>query len=360
MARGMRGQSETIADSGVAVPVDELRGRAVWTEAGDRVGTLRGFRTDDDGRIVALDVRHGWMFGHHMDVDAASMRMEGGDIVVPSGALLDRERTPAPPSSDAHVAPAPMAASSPTPVVRPDTEPVLLAGREGARSRYGGLDMAAGLIGALVAVAAFVLLGGLLAAIFETEVLALDSGSSSWDILTSDALLVGAAALAVSFLLGGWAAGRVARFNGAVNGMSVVLWTIVLGVAFAAMGALFGSEYDLFSSANLPQLDWNDVGTAGVVGLLAGLAIMLVCGALGGMVGSLRNHRVDRRMLDTVGVGTVSGIGYADDSVRSERQAMSDDVQRHETGVMGTPAGSPVAPRPLSTRDSADDVTRPR
>lgn len=350
MARGMHETTRTVAETGLALPVEELRGREVWTESGDRLGTLRGFDTDDAGRIVALDVRHGWMFGHHHEVDATDMRMEGGDIVVPDVAVRDMDAT----------RPATATATPPTAARAGSSEPVLIAGRDGARSYYGGLDPAAGLIGALVAIASFVLVGGLLAVIFDTAVLALDSAATSWDVLTADAMLVGAAALAVAYLLGGWAAGRSARFNGAVNGASVVLWTVVLGIAFAIAGTLFGSEYDLFNAADLPQLDWSDVGIAGVVGMLIGLAIMFACSMLGGLVGSLRNHRVDRRMLDVVEVGTVSGVAYSDDSVRSEHQAVVDETRRHDVGVVGTPAGSPVAPRPLPTRDSPDDVTRPR
>ena len=69
---------------------------------------------------------------------------------------------------------------------------------------------------------------------------------------------------------------------------------------------------------------------------------------------------VDRRMLDVMELGTVSGVDYSDDRVRSEIDHEREDVARTETGVIGTPAGSPVAARPIPTRDSPDDVTRPR
>lgn len=394
MARHTKDMSGATLDHGIAMPVDELRGRAVWTESGDRVGTLKNFRTDSDGRIVSLDVRHGWMFGHHHEVDASSMRMEGGDVVVPASAVSPRDgerRTP----SDADAT----ATATAMPRTGHGTSPVLLAGRSGARSRYGGLDPAAGLIGALAAIASFVLLGGLLAALFDTDVLSLDTGATSWDVLTSTPVLVGAAALALSLFIGGWAAGRSARFDGARNGMSVVGWLLLIGALFAVAGAVFGEKYDLFSSSSLPNVDWNDVGTAGLIGLLAGLAIMLVSSALGGALGSMRNRRIDRHMLDVVQVGPEGGrddrsrghstvasdrtyvapdtnrvdhtdrvgdsadddrVVDAGDTMVVDRDANRLDQSRRDTGVVGTPTGSPFTARTQPTSDSPDDVTRPR
>lgn len=326
----------------VAMPLEELRGRAVWSEDGERVGTIRAFHVDDTGRILSLHVRRGWFSGEQWDVDASDMRFEAGDVVVPRGALTPHAGSRLDSSArHEHTA-------------TPAATPVLLSGRSGARDRFGGLDPMAALIGALVAIGSFVLIAPFLVAAFDTSVLRIDSGNASWSTLGGLAAIIGAVSLALSFLLGGWAAGRAARFDGAPNGALVTAWVVVLGLVSAGLGALIGSRYDVMSRGQLPNIDWSSAALAGIVGVLIALGIMLVAGALGGSIGALRNRRVDRSMFHVVD----TGMGRTD--AGSDVGRLDTPADDRTSGVGGTPTGNPVAPRPMSTTDSADDVTRPR
>ena len=78
---------ETGSSAEVVMPVSDLHGRTVWSEGGQRIGSIRDINTDDDGRIVSFDVRERWFFGHHHEVPATDMRLDGGDVIVPNSAV---------------------------------------------------------------------------------------------------------------------------------------------------------------------------------------------------------------------------------------------------------------------------------
>ena len=73
--------------TGVVMPVSDLHGRAVWSDGGQRIGTIRDINTDEDGRITSFDVRERWFFGAHHEVPASDMRLDGGDVIVPMAAV---------------------------------------------------------------------------------------------------------------------------------------------------------------------------------------------------------------------------------------------------------------------------------
>jgi sporulation protein YlmC with PRC-barrel domain len=333
----------------VAMPVEELRGRSVWTDAGDELGKLRDFRTDSSGRIVALEVQHGWMFGHKYVVDAVDMRIDEGSVIVPAANVQDVARSG---RRSARVASVGTAAGT-------ATAPSLIAGRAGARNRFGGLSLAAGLIGALTAFASAIIIGGLMSAIFtDVGTVNFDDSFTGNSDLWASTMIGGAVTLALSMLIGGWAAGRVARFNGVSNGLSVTAWVFIIAAVLTGLGAWIGDTANAFDAVNVPHVDWSTVTTTAVIGMVIGVAIMLVFGALGGALGALYNHAVDRSMLSPAHVGTVDDVDYSDDNVVSHRTIADEDIQRHDVGVVGTPAGSPVAPREIPTSDSPKDVRR--
>lgn len=310
--------------SEAVLPVHDLKGRSVWSETGDRLGTLRDVTTDVDGKIVSLDVQQRWMFGPHRTIPALGMRLDGSDVVVSpeaaAAATRGEERSRGASDGDASDS----RAVRRDPVAGRDASmgsPVLLAGREGARERFGGLDLPASLMGALAAFAMLVLLGGILSAAFglAADSVNFDTSLSSWNDLAVTALVVGAVTLFVSFLIGGWAAGRMARFDGLPNGIMTAVWVLLIGVALGAAGAWLGDEYDVFSSTNLPRFTTDEYATAGVVGLLGAIVLMVLGGALGGVLGAGWHRRVDRSMLDVVPVG-----GPLDAADRSETTTDAD------------------------------------
>ena len=89
-----------------------------------------------------------------------------------------------------------------------------------------------------VVIGSLVVIGGLLAATFGTDALVVDTSLDSFELVTEQSMLVGAAAVFVSFLLGGWAAGRSARFDGVANGLVTVVWVLLIGVVFAGLSGI--------------------------------------------------------------------------------------------------------------------------
>jgi hypothetical protein len=320
--------TEDSTSTQVVMPVGDLHGRTVWTESGDRVGVVKGVRHDEDGRITSFDVRERWMLGKHHEVSAAGMRIDQGDVIVPTSAVdIDHEaveegraveqrrRT----TSFAHA-------------------PVLLAGREGARGRFGGLDLVGSFFGALVTIAGLVLVGGVLAAIFGTQAGVIDSSLDNVDAITTEALIITGVTLFVACFLGGWAAGRSARFDGVGNGLMSVVWVLVIGVVLGALGAWLGDEYDVFANVDLPTIQTDEFAMWGSVALVAALVLMLFGGAIGGALGESWHRRADRAMLDVVAV---------------------DEGARNQAGIVGSPATA----QPVDDSDAVPvdrSVRRPR
>jgi len=115
----------------------------------------------------------------------------------------------------------------------------------------------------------------------------------------------------VSFLLGGWAAGRMAVYDGGINGVASALWALLLIAVFAGLGVWAGAEYNAFQRAGLP--DWfsqfrgDDVTTLGVVAAISGIAAMFLGAYVGGAWGERYHHRV------AAGVPGVHGIDDGSD-----------------------------------------------
>lgn len=182
------------------------------------------------------------------------------------------------------------------------------------RGRFGGLDIPATLTGALVAVALLGIIGGLIAAAIGGIGYQLGATSADGEEIGTAAIIGGLVTVFLSFLAGGWAAGRIARYDGVRNGVMVAVWVIGLGALFAALGTWFGAEYDVLDRAELPRLDGlgDELALGAVLTALATLATMLLAGALGGRWGT-RFHR------------------KADESIANTREGAVLDADRHMT-----------------------------
>lgn len=304
----------------VVMPLADLHGSTVWSESGDRVGKVSEVHQDDDGRIVSFTVRERWMLGKQRQVSASGMRIDRGDVIVPASAIL-------PEGADEHERDVERdverdedreaereRARSRRPVGSVAQAPVLLAGREGARSRYGGLDIVGSLFGALVTIASLVLVGGVLGAIFGSAPALIDTSLDSLDAVLTESLIVAGATIFLSSFLGGWAAGRSSRFDGVANGVMAVVWVLAIGIALAAVGVWLGDEYDVFANVDLPSFSTDEFALWGSVAFIGALVLMLLGGALGGALGESWHRRADRAMLDVVSVddraqGTAGNVG---------------------------------------------------
>jgi len=160
------------------------------------------------------------------------------------------------------------------------------------RQRFGGIDIGASVAGALAALGVTVLLGGVAGSI-GTVGYQLDAERGT-DALSAGGLVTGLVVLLAAFLIGGWVAGRMARYDGGKNGLLTAVWFIALAAVLAGAGAWLGDKYDLFRDLHVPQWFSNNATTTSAIvsGVIAAL-VMLAAGFLGGMVGARYHTRAD-------------------------------------------------------------------
>jgi hypothetical protein len=167
------------------------------------------------------------------------------------------------------------------------------------RERFGGADLLAGILGMFAALGVLVLLGSLLAAgaagiPFQLNAIDIDGNLQEVEVVGS---IVAILVILASFIVGGMAAGRIARYDGAINGVGAALWFILLVAVFAALGAWVGSEYNAFAAADLPnwfgQVGGDDVTLKAIAAGLAGAVAALLGGYIGGVLGEQYHKRVD-------------------------------------------------------------------
>ncbi|MET0418633.1 MAG: hypothetical protein ABW022_21675 [Actinoplanes sp.] len=101
----------------------------------------------------------------------------------------------------------------------------------------------------------------------------------------------------VSYLAGGYVAGRMARFNGLKQGLGVWLWAVIMAILVAVAGWLVDARFDVLAQLNsFPRLPLNEgtLTTAGVIAAIGVVAASLIGALLGGLAGMRYHRRVDR------------------------------------------------------------------
>jgi MFS family permease len=177
------------------------------------------------------------------------------------------------------------------------TEADPYAGIAAAHERFGGIDIPASLVGMLTALSTTLILAGLVGAAvgavgYQTGLEENAEDLSTWS------LIGGVAVLFVAYVIGGWAAGRMARYDGVRNGFATGIWTLVLGAILAGLGAWIGSEYDVFRNVELPQWFESDaLTTAAIISGIAAIAAMFAGGIIGGLWGERYHRRADRTIV---------------------------------------------------------------
>jgi hypothetical protein len=177
---------------------------------------------------------------------------------------------------------------------RPSPHPIAVA-----RDRFGGIDFPASLVGMLTALSTVLILAGLVGAAFGVVGYQTGLEENAQD-LSVGSLIGGVAILFVAYLIGGWAAGRMARYDGARNGFATGIWTLVFGAILAALGAWAGAEYDVFENVELPQ--WFDEDAFTIAAIASGvgaIVAMFVGGIIGGFWGERYHRRADTTIADT-------------------------------------------------------------
>ena len=217
-----------------------------------------------------------------------------------------------------------------------------------ADAGFSQLSMVSVLAGILVAYGAFALLAGIAGGILEATDADTDI-RARWDDLGVAAGLVVAALLFVSYLFGGYVAGRMARRAGLLHGLAVfVLGVVVLAGVAVAIRALADTDtvVESLRDLGLPTTgdEWADVGT------VAGLA-SLVGALLGALVGGLLGERWHAKLLSRA---IDPEVGAEADARRTAEAAAAEARVRH------TEAQDRVNTASLrGLRDEEADVDRP-
>ena len=181
------------------------------------------------------------------------------------------------------------------------------------RASFGGLAWGSAFFGWLTAAGLTAILAGILAAaglalgltdaggdeVRGVTSLDEETGASNETIGLGGGILL-LAVLALAYYAGGYVAGRMARFDGARQGVGVWLWGILVAILIALIALIGGSEYNVLDQLNLPRIpiDQGDLTTGGAIALVAGLLVTLLAAMLGGKAGERYHRRVDRTALE--------------------------------------------------------------
>jgi hypothetical protein len=176
---------------------------------------------------------------------------------------------------------------------------LLAEGHDRQHERFGGISWGSTFFGWLSAAGLTALLAGLLGATGAALALnkvgdeATGSNAETIGIAGGIGLLV---ILALAYFCGGYVAGRMARFDGARQGLGVWLWGLIAAVAVALLALIGGSKYNLLDALNLPRIpvDSGSLTTAGLIALIASLVVTLLAGIAGGKAGERFHRKVDR------------------------------------------------------------------
>jgi hypothetical protein len=169
------------------------------------------------------------------------------------------------------------------------------------RSRYGGIKWGAAFFGWLSANGLAVLLVALLSA--AGVAIGLTQGVPSTDEAAQQADTIGVVGgivllviLFLAYLAGGYVAGRMARFDGTRQGVAVWVIGLLVVLALAALGLVFGAQFNVLQQLNLPRIpiDEGTATTGGLIALVAVLLVTLLGAVLGGKLGDHYHRKVDR------------------------------------------------------------------
>ena len=171
--------------------------------------------------------------------------------------------------------------------------------RERQRDEYGGINWGSAFLGWLVAVGIGVILTALLsaagAAVGLTEVSSGEANSNAETIGIVGGVLLILIAL-ISYYTGGYVAGRMSRFDGARQGLGVWAWGLIITLLLAVLGAIAGSEYNIFGGLDLPRIpiDEGSLTWGGAIALAAIVIGSLLAAIAGGKLGERYHRKIDR------------------------------------------------------------------
>ena len=173
------------------------------------------------------------------------------------------------------------------------------------KDRYGGIKWGSAFFGWLTAtgtaaILTAVLVAGGAAVGVNTGIDTTDAQQQATDNAGTIGLVGGLTLLAVilvAYFCGGYVAGRMARFDGAKQGLAVWIWAVVIAAAVAIAVAALGDKYNVLDRVGgFPRLPigGDDVTTGSIVAIAIALVAALVGAILGGLAGMRFHRRVDK------------------------------------------------------------------
>ncbi len=172
--------------------------------------------------------------------------------------------------------------------------------REAARERFGGLNVGAAFFGWIVAMGVAILLAGVVGAVLaavgsEVGVTQSEAEREAGTIAVATAVVV-LLILGLAYLAGGYVAGRMSRFDGVRQGVGVWGIGLLVTIVSVALGAIFGTRYDVLARVDLPRLpvSGEQLTSGGVVAAVVVLVVTLLGAIAGGALGRRYHRRVDR------------------------------------------------------------------
>jgi hypothetical protein len=173
------------------------------------------------------------------------------------------------------------------------------------RARFGGIKWGAAFFGWLTANGLAVILVALLSAAGVALGLAQNVDTADEAAQQAETLGIGGGIailviLFLAYLAGGYVAGRMARFDGARQGLAVWIVGLLVVLVLAGVGVVLGSQYNVLQPLNLPRIpiDEGTATTAGIITLVAILLVTLLGAMLGGKLGDRYHRKVDRAGFD--------------------------------------------------------------
>jgi hypothetical protein len=168
------------------------------------------------------------------------------------------------------------------------------------REAFGGMKLGSAFFGWLTATGLAVILSAIVAG--TGVALGLGEQATNGTAQQSAAIGLGGAiailaVLFVSYLAGGYVAGRMARFSPLKQGLAVWLWALAVAIVVGVVAAVAGTQYNVLATLHtFPRLpiDEGALTTTGIVVAALAAVVPLVAALLGGLVGMRYHRRVDR------------------------------------------------------------------
>ena len=241
----------------------------------------------------------------HPETDRPTTYAHGEHATPVSGTTPTTAPTTAVPVSGTTAAPVAETPSSTTrrTTVTRDGEVAPVYDDTHARQKFGGLNWGACFFGWLVAVAVAVLLtsilGAIAAAVGATTPVTQSAAQRQAGTIGVAAAIVLLVVLLVGYYTGGYVAGRMSRFDGGRQGFGVWAIGLVVTLVAIALGAVFGSQYNLLDRVSLPRipLPTDTLGWGALITAVAVVLGTLLVAMAGGKVGHRYHDRVDRAVL---------------------------------------------------------------